>query len=126
MEVVKTALCRSGTGLSRRAFVQRFCCDRRGSTLAMMAAGLFPMIGSLGAAIDLGRIYIASSQMQAGADAAALAGANAFDNTNNNDPNGRYQQVISYFRDNYPDEYMGIEAGGGTPPIGGTQTLLEP
>jgi Flp pilus assembly protein TadG len=100
--------------------------NRRGSTLALMAAGLFPMIASIGAAIDLARLYITTSQMQAGVDAAALAGANAFDNTNDNDPNGRKQQIIAYFRDNFPDTYMGVQQGGGTPPIGGTKALEDP
>jgi Flp pilus assembly protein TadG len=100
--------------------------NRRGSTLALMAAGLFPMIASVGAAIDLARLYITTSQMQAGVDAAALAGANAFDNTDDSDPNGRTQQVIAYFKDNFPNNYMGIQQGGGTPPIGSTQALETP
>ncbi|WP_267394544.1 MULTISPECIES: pilus assembly protein TadG-related protein [unclassified Sphingomonas] len=100
--------------------------NRRGSTLALMAAGLFPMIASVGAAIDLARLYITTSQMQAGVDAAALAGANAFDNKDDSDPNGRKQQVIAYFRDNFPDSYMGVQQGGGTPPIGGTKALEDP
>ena len=52
--------------------------DRRGSTLALMAAGLIPVIAALGAGIDAGRLYLVKSQLQAGVDAAALAGARAF------------------------------------------------
>lgn len=100
--------------------------DRRGATLPMMVAGLIPMIGSVGSAIDLGRIYIAKSQMQAGVDAAALAGANAFDNKNDADASGRRMQVINYFRDNFGDSYMGVQKAPGYSPISTSNALLEP
>jgi hypothetical protein len=116
----------SGRFLGLLRFARSLRRNERGSTLAMMAAGLFPIMASIGSAIDIARIYIATSQMQAGADAAALAGANAFDNSDDGDPNGRRQQVIAYFRDNYPDSYMGIRPAAGVAPIGNTTTLLEP
>jgi hypothetical protein len=66
--------------------------DRKGATLPMMAAGMMLVIAAVGSAVDLGRIYLVRSQMQAGVDAAALAGARSFgleDERNN--------QVNSYF-----------------------------
>ena len=80
--------------------------DRRGSTIAMMAAGLIPAIAALGSAIDTGRIYVVKSQLQAGADAAALAGARAFQVTADV-PTGRDAQVKSYFYGNFNQGYMG-------------------
>lgn len=82
--------------------------DRRGSTIGIMAAGLVVGIGSLGSAIDVGRMYIVKSQLQAGVDAAALAGARAFGVTDSS-ANGRTKQVESYFDGNFPraPAYMG-------------------
>ncbi|MBW6526129.1 hypothetical protein KZ813_04705 [Sphingomonas sp. RHCKR7] len=73
-----------------------------------MAAGLVVGIGSLGSAIDAGRMYIVKSQLQAGVDAAALAGARAFGVTDTS-ANSRTKQVDSYFDGNFPrsPSYMG-------------------
>lgn len=98
----------------------------RGATLPVMVAGLIAMVAAVGSAIDLARIDITTSQMQAGVDAAALAGANAYDNDDDNDPNGRYQQVIAYFRDNFSDHYMGIGKPVDASPISSTSVLLTP
>lgn len=100
--------------------------DRRGATLPVIAVGLIPMFAAVGAAIDLGRIYVTTSQMQNAVDAAALAGANAYDNASTTDPSGRRLQVINYYRDNFADRYMGIGRVDGETPIATTSTLLEP
>ena len=86
----------------------RFLKDTSGSTMAMMAAGLVVAIACLGGAIDAGRMYIVKSQLQAGVDAAALAGARAFGVTDSS-PNSRTKQVDSYFDGNFPRNpaYMG-------------------
>jgi hypothetical protein len=106
--------------------LERLRRDQRGATLPIMVVGLIAMIASVGSAIDIARVYITTSQMQAGADAAALAGANAFDNDDEEDPNGRYKQVIAYFKDNFPDGYMGVQRAPDVTPIDTTQALLEP
>ena len=80
----------------------------------MMTAGLIPAIAALGSAIDLGRIYIVKSQMQAGVDAAALAGARAFGVTDGS-PQGRASQVNRYFTGNFPTGYMGAATPVVTP-----------
>ncbi len=72
----------------------------------MMTAGLIPTIAALGSAIDIGRVYIVKSQLQAGVDAAALAGARAFAVTDTS-PESRGSQVDSYFYGNFPTGYMG-------------------
>lgn len=87
--------------------------------MAMMAAGLIPVIAGLGSAIDAGRMYVVKSQLQAGVDAAALAGARAFQITAGNTTNtcttgtesnatSRCAQVKSYFYGNFPTTYMGV------------------
>lgn len=89
--------------------VRRLVADRKGSTLAMMAAGLIPVIAALGAGIDAGRLYLVKSQLQAGVDAAALAGARAFAVVDNS-PAARNNQAQSYFYGNFASTYMGISS----------------
>lgn len=99
--------------------MKRLAASRRGSTMAMMAAGLIPVVAGLGSAIDTGRMYVVKSQLQAGVDAAALAGARAFQITAGNNTNtcttgtesnatSRCAQVKSYFYGNFPSTYMGV------------------
>ncbi|WP_271300263.1 TadE/TadG family type IV pilus assembly protein [Sphingomonas sp. CV7422] len=80
--------------------------DRRGSAITLMVVGLIPGIAALGSAIDTGRVYIVKSQLQAGVDAAALAGARAFAVADTS-PAGRDAQAMAYFRGNFTDGYMG-------------------
>ncbi|UVI38323.1 pilus assembly protein TadG-related protein [Qipengyuania spongiae] len=72
----------------------------------MMAIGLLTSLAATGSAIDIGRIYMVKLQLQAGVDAAALAGARSFSNTSSSDA-GRDKQVDSYFAENFPDGYLG-------------------
>lgn len=78
----------------------------QGSTLPMMAIGLFTALAATGSAVDIGRIYMVKSQLQAGVDAAALAGARSFNNTSSGDA-GREKQVDHYFSENFPSGYLG-------------------
>ena len=47
--------------------------DRAGNTLAMIAAGLIPMLAMLGGGIDMGRSYLSQSRIQQACDAGVLA-----------------------------------------------------
>ena len=99
-----------GAGSLCRKFgpqARRLVADRRGSTLALMAAGLIPVIAALGAGVDAGRLYLVKSQLQAGVDAAALAGARAFAVTDNS-PAARNKQAEAYFYGNFTSDYMGV------------------
>ena len=78
----------------------------KGAALPMLAAGLVPAVAALGSAIDMGRMYVAKSALQAGVDAAALAGARSYAVTGNM-PNSRESQVNAYFYGNFPRETMG-------------------
>src|SRR5688572_26769704 len=49
--------------------------NQRGMTLVMVAASLVMLLGAAGLAIDLVSLYVARSEAQRTADAAALAGA---------------------------------------------------
>lgn len=57
------------------ALARGFAQDRRGSVLPLTALVLGGMIASAAVAVDLGMIYVARSEAQRAADAAALAGS---------------------------------------------------
>ncbi|PZU09639.1 TadE/TadG family type IV pilus assembly protein [Sphingomonas sp.] len=109
--------------LSREGALWR---SSRGATMPLIAFGMLPMIAALGGSVDVGRIYITRSQMQAGVNAAALAAANAQDNASETDENGRYMQALRYYQDNVPNNYMGLTKPDGFVSYGGTATLAKP
>jgi Flp pilus assembly protein TadG len=92
---------------SFRDTARRLRRDRRGAALPILTIGLITVIGAVGAAFDLTRIYVVRTQMQSAVDAAALAGARAFGNTGTTDQ-GRDRQVSLYFKANFPDGYLGM------------------
>lgn len=89
-----------------KSLPHRLWSNRRGATMPIMVAGMIPVLAGVGGAIDLSRIYLIRSQMQAGVDAAALAGARSFGDTTNG-PGGRNTQVNAYFEENFADGYLG-------------------
>lgn len=58
-------------------FLGRLRKDVRGNTLALVAAGMLPLLGLIGGGIDMSRIYLAKSRLQQACDAGALAGRKA-------------------------------------------------
>jgi hypothetical protein len=56
-----------------QGFLRRLAADRAGNTLAMLAAGLFPLLALVGGGIDMGRSYLAQSRLQQACDAGVLA-----------------------------------------------------
>jgi Flp pilus assembly protein TadG len=55
-------------------FLTRLRKDVRGNTLAIMAAAIVPLIGMVGGAVDLSRLYLTRVRLQHACDAGALAG----------------------------------------------------
>jgi Flp pilus assembly protein TadG len=55
----------------------RLAGDVRANTLAIMAAAMIPLIGMVGGAVDLSRMYIVKTRLQHACDAGALAGRKA-------------------------------------------------
>ena len=51
--------------------------DRSGNVVAITAAAVIPMIGVVGGAIDISRLYLTKSRIQAACDSAVLAGRKA-------------------------------------------------
>lgn len=54
--------------------------QRRGATVALVAVSLVVILGFTALTIDLGRLYLVRTELQAAADSAALAAASAFAN----------------------------------------------
>lgn len=57
-----------------RGILARLLRDQRGNTIAIMAAAVLPMIGLVGGAVDISRIYLAKVKLQAACDAGSLMG----------------------------------------------------
>ncbi len=60
-----------------RGFLSRLRKDESGNTLAMVAAGIFPLIGMVGGAADMSRAYMTKARMQQACDSGALAARRA-------------------------------------------------
>ncbi|NBW76629.1 MAG: hypothetical protein EBR34_12650 [Sphingomonadaceae bacterium] len=56
-----------------QSFLSRLARDLAGNTLAMLAAGLFPLLALVGGGVDMGRSYLAQSRLQQACDAGVLA-----------------------------------------------------
>lgn len=57
----------------RAGFLYRLRKDQSGNVIAIFAAATFPMIGLVGGAVDMGRVYAVKTRMQAACDAGSLA-----------------------------------------------------
>jgi Flp pilus assembly protein TadG len=88
------------TGASPKGFLGRLRSDIAGNTLAMVAAGTIPLVGMIGAGVDISRTYLVKSRLQQACDAGALAGrkfmAGGGWNTNT------AAQAQHYFANNFP------------------------
>jgi Flp pilus assembly protein TadG len=65
---------RPTTVTSARATMAALARDKRGNTLAIVAASLIPLAGMVGGGVDLSRMYIVKTRLQHACDAGALAG----------------------------------------------------
>jgi Flp pilus assembly protein TadG len=86
--------------------------DQSGSTYALLAASLVPLIGFAGFGVDLGRTYLASSRLQSGVDAAVLAGVRTeqvFPGSGTTPGPRTVATVESYLYANMPTRFMGAE-----------------
>jgi Flp pilus assembly protein TadG len=90
----------AGASKVERSFLSRLARDRRGNTLAMMAALLIPLLAMVGSGVDMARAYMAKAKLQTACDSAATAarrvmGASAFNDT-------ARQEGKRFFRFNFP------------------------
>jgi Flp pilus assembly protein TadG len=64
-------------GLKAGGFLARLKRDQSGNVIAMTAAAVLPMIAVIGGAVDMSRIYMTRTRLQAACDAGVLAGRKA-------------------------------------------------
>ena len=56
-----------------RSLLARLARDRTGNTLALVAAGIIPILAMVGSGVDMGRSYLSQSRLQQACDAGVLA-----------------------------------------------------
>lgn len=54
--------------------LSRLCKDQAGNTIAVLAAAVIPAVGIIGGGVDMSRIYLTRTSLQAACDAGALMG----------------------------------------------------
>lgn len=88
-----------------------FAGDQRGAIVAIIALAIIPLFASVALSIDLGRGYLLKSKLSYAIDAAGLAGGRAFDS------DLREDDIMMFFKANFPDDYMGAELANSRPTI---------
>ena len=97
----------SGDNRARAGFLMRLVRDRRGNTLAMMAAFLIPLLGLAGSAVDVARLYVVKARLQQACDAGVLAGRKFMTSTNNTLDPTAVTQAQNFFSNNFKTGWMG-------------------
>lgn len=70
----------------RPGFMRSILRNQSGNVLAITAAATLPMIAVIGGAVDISRVYVTKSRLQAACDAAVLAGRKAMTTVTYTDP----------------------------------------
>lgn len=83
-----------------RGFLGRLRRDERGNALAIMAAAIFPLVGMVGGAVDMSRLYLVKSRLQQACDAGVLAGRRVMVGTSVTADSNAMTQAQSFFRIN--------------------------
>jgi Flp pilus assembly protein TadG len=82
----------------RPGFLARLRQDESGNVIAIMAAAIFPAIGIIGGGVDMSRIYLTRTSLQAACDAGALMGRRTMGSstwaTNDGRANERAEQLF--------------------------------
>jgi Flp pilus assembly protein TadG len=91
----------------RKGVLARLRKDQAGNVIAVMAAALIPLVGIVGGALDMSRIYLTNSKLQTACDAGVLAARQQASGALTADNRTRGQQ---FFRFNFPTGTMGSSA----------------
>ena len=103
---------RHGRGAAQSGLLTRLARDRRGNTLAMMAAFMIPLLALAGSAVDIARLYVVKVRLQQACDAGVLAGRKFMTDSNPNTPldANSVTQAKAFFANNFPSGWMGTNA----------------
>jgi Flp pilus assembly protein TadG len=125
----------SGSGSrveARGGFLTRLARDRRGNTIAMMAAFLIPLSALVGSAVDIARLYVVKVRIQQACDAGVLAGRKFMtDSGTTLDPTAT-TQANNFFANNFKIGWMGTSSVAFTPvktadnQVAGTASVVVP
>lgn len=99
-------------------FLARLARDRRGNTLAMMAAMLVPLAGFCGCALDSARLYVVKTRLQAACDAGVLAGRKFMTDSSLSNTNldaTATAQAQTFFNNNFRTGWFKTTAASFTP-----------
>jgi Flp pilus assembly protein TadG len=77
-----------------------FVRDRRATMHILLAAGIIPLVGAVGLAVDSSRAFVVKSRLSHAVDVAALAGARVYTHPDRDD------DIEDFFKANFPDGYM--------------------
>jgi Flp pilus assembly protein TadG len=84
----------------RRGLLSRLARDTAGNTLFMVGFSIIPLVGMIGAGVDVSRGYMVKSRLQAACDAGVLAGRKYA--TNANFDAAAQSKAQAFFKNNFP------------------------
>jgi Flp pilus assembly protein TadG len=88
-------------------FLSRLLRDQKGNVMAITAASVVPLIGVVGGAVDMSRIYLTKSRLQAACDSGVLAGRKAMAGTTYT--SAAQNRANAMFTFNFQDANYGTE-----------------
>ncbi|CAN5345360.1 hypothetical protein BH10PSE15_BH10PSE15_00920 [soil metagenome] len=99
-----------------RGLLVRLANDRRGNTIAMMAAFLIPLSALAGSAVDVARLYVVKVRLQQACDAGVLAGRKFMTDTSGTTLDSTATtQANTFFANNFKTGWMGTSTVSFTP-----------
>lgn len=118
-------------------FLGRLRRDARGNTLAIVAASILPLVGMIGGAVDISRLYLTRTRMQQACDAGALAGRKSMSGltwttTAGAGANSNESTAKNFFNTNFPDSKYGTNgktvaySASSTGAVTGTASVVVP
>ncbi len=93
---------------ARRTLLRRIARDTAGNTLMLVAAATIPLVGMIGAGVDVSRTYLVKSRLQQACDAGVLAGRKYATNASF-DTTAR-AKADAFFKNNFPTGAFGTSA----------------
>lgn len=95
----------------KRGALQSLRSDTRGNTLALMAAAVVPLVGMVGGALDMSRLYLVKTRVQQACDAGALAGRKRMGGGQwSQSSNAPQTAALNFFDSNFADGAYGTSA----------------
>jgi Flp pilus assembly protein TadG len=85
--------------------IRRLRGDAAGTTMAMMAAAMIPILGLVGSGLDMSRAYLVRAKMQQACDAGAIAGRRAM--TAGVLTTANKTEAYRFFWNNFPNQMYG-------------------